>query len=143
MNRIELVGRLTAKPELRYTNSNVAFSNFTIAVNRPKQKDKEQETDFIDCRVWRGQAENLANYQDKGSLISVEGSLRKESYQDKDGNKKYVVYALVDRIGYLESKKIKENQNVDLHNQRSDYIEDDPFADFGNQVSIENDDFLE
>lgn len=143
MNRIELVGRLTAKPELRYTNSNVAFSNFTIAVNRPKQKDKEQETDFIDCRVWRGQAENLANYQDKGSLISVEGSLRKESYQDKDGNKKYVIYVSVDRIGYLENKKSRENQETDLYSQRNDYVENDPFADFGNQVSIGNDDFLE
>ncbi len=142
MNRIELVGRLTAKPELRYTNSNIPFSSFTIAVNRPKQKDKEQETDFIDCRVWRGQAENLANYQDKGSLISVEGSLRKESYQDQEGNKKYVVYVSVDRIGYLESKKARENQDIDLHSQRNDYITEDPFADFGDSVAID-DNFLE
>lgn len=143
MNRWMGIGRLVAKPELRYTNSNIAFSNFTVAVNRPKQKDKEQQADFINCRVWRERAENLVKYQDKGYLVSVEGSWRKEFYQDKDGNKRYYDYVSVDNIEYLESKKSRENQDIDLHNQRNDYIEDDPFADFGNQVSIENDDFLE
>ena len=144
MNKWNGIGRLTSKPELRYTNSNIGYSRFTIAINRPKQKDKEQETDFIDCVAWRGQAENLCNYQDKGNLIAVEGSLRKESYQDKDGNNRSFTSVLVDRIEFLESKK-QENKtidtsNVDLHNYPKE--ESDPFADFGEQVSID-DNFLD
>lgn len=142
MNCIELIGRLTAKPELRYTTSNIAYSRFTVAVNRPKQKDKEQETDFIDCLVWRGQAENLVNYQDKGSLIAVEGSIRKDSYEDKEGNKKYNTYVQADRIEYLGTKKTSEAETESFHNQKQDYIEEDPFADFADTVSIE-DNFLD
>lgn len=143
MNKVMLLGRLVAKPELRYTNSNIAFSNFTVAVNRPKQKDKEQEADFINCRVWRERAENLVKYQDKGYLIFIEGSWRRDCSIDKDGNKKYYDYVSVDNIEYLESKKSRENQDIDLHNQRSGYITEDPFADFGDTVSIEDDNYLE
>lgn len=142
MNCIELIGRLTAKPELRYTTSNIAYSRFTIAVNRPRQKDKEQETDFIDCLVWRGQAENLVNYQDKGSLIAIEGSIRKDSYDDKDGNKRYNTYVQADRIEYLGTKKTSEVETESFHSQKQDYIEEDPFADFGDAVSID-DNFLD
>ena len=140
MNRIDLIGRLVAKPELRYTNSNIAYSRYTIAVNRPKQANKEQETDFIDCLVWRGQAENLVNYQDKGSLIAVEGSLRKESFDDKDGNKRYNTYVLTDRIEFLGSKP-KEGNRVEQPTQQ----EPDPFTNtvdvystFGEQIDIDS-----
>ena len=105
MNKWNGIGRLTSKPELRYTNSNIGYSRFTIAVNRPKQKEKEQETDFIDCVAWRGQAENLCNYQDKGNLIAVEGSLRKESYQDKDGNKRKGFDIVADNVHFAEPKR--------------------------------------
>lgn len=140
MNRIDLIGRLVAKPELRYTNTNVSFSRFAIAVNRPKQKDKEQEVDFIDCTVWRGQAENLCNYQDKGSLIGVEGSLRKENYEDKDGNKKYNTYVLVDRIEFLGNKR--ENAQSDIQSDTQNDTQVDPFAEFGQEVNID-DEFLD
>lgn len=135
MNRVDITGRLTTKPELRYTNTNISFSRFAIAVNRPKQKDKEQETDFIDCVVWRGQAENLTKYQDKGSLIAIEGSLRKENYTNKDGDKRYNTYVLVDRIEFLSSKNnsVQSEQIEETNTQE----ENDPFADFGQQVSID------
>ena len=88
MNRVMLIGRLTAKPELRYTGSNVPFSRFTVAVNRTfNNNNGERETDFINCIIWRKQAENVCNYLDKGSLVSVEGRIQTGSYDDKDGNK--------------------------------------------------------
>ena len=90
MNRVELVGRLTAKPELRYTSSNIPFSRFTVAVNRTfSNANGERETDFINCVIWRKQAENVCNYLNKGSLVSVEGRIQTGSFDDKDGNKRY------------------------------------------------------
>lgn len=140
MNKTCLVGRLTAQPELRYTNSNIAYSRFTIAINRPKQQDKEQETDFIDCVTWRGQAENLCNYQDKGNLIAIEGSIRKDSYDDKDGNKRYNTYVQVDRIQFLQQKSERTMTNEEIDNmvKPKDFEKDeDPFSDFGDRVSID------
>lgn len=140
MNRVELVGRLTSKPELRYTSGNVAYSRFTIAINRPKREDGTQEADFIDCVVWRGQAENLIKYQDKGNLIAVEGTLRKESYEDKDGNKRYIVEVLANQIEYLQSKNAQKNENTVQNSEEEP--EEDPFSDFGESVSID-DNFLD
>lgn len=140
MNRVELVGRLTSKPELRYTSGNVAYSRFTIAINRPKREDGTQEADFIDCVVWRKQAENLCQYQDKGNLIAVEGTLRKESYEDKDGNKRYIVEVLANQIEYLQSKNAQKNENTVQNSEEEP--EEDPFSDFGESVSID-DNFLD
>lgn len=138
MNRWNGIGRLTATPELRYTGSNVAYSRFTIAINRPKQADREQETDFIDCITWRGQAENLCNYQSKGNLIAVEGSVRKDSYDDKDGNKKYNTYIQVDRIQYLQSKNERTLTTDEIDNMvKPQEVENDAFSDFGDMVSID------
>jgi len=72
MNRVELIGRITRDPELRYTNNNIATTRFTLAVNRPFQgQNGEQGTDFINIVVWRKQAENVKKYVSKGSLIAV------------------------------------------------------------------------
>ena len=77
MNRAMLIGRLTAKPELRYTNSNVPYARFTIAVNRQfNNQDGNREADFINIVVWRRQAEVICNYFDKGNLIAVEGRIQ-------------------------------------------------------------------
>ena len=140
MNRVMLIGRLTTKPELRYTSSNIAFCRFTIAINRPKREDGTQEADFIDCVVWRGQAENLTKYQDKGNLIAVEGTLRKESYEDKDGNKRYIVEVLANQIEYLQNKNAQKNENTVQNSEEEP--EEDPFSDFGESVSID-DNFLD
>ena len=140
MNKVFLTGRLTAKPELRYTQSNNAVASFTVAVNRQKKQDGTQEADFINCRVWNKQAENLCKYQDKGNLILVDGSIRVDSYIGNDGSKKYITYVLAERIEYLESKKKTEAEEAKQDNNTHD-----PFADFGNQVSIDDmtDNFLE
>ena len=90
MNRVCLVGRITAKPELRYTGGNVPYTRFSLAVNRTfNNAQGEREADFINIVVWRRQAENVANYLDKGSQISVEGRIQTGSYTAQDGSKRY------------------------------------------------------
>lgn len=126
MNRIDLIGRLTAKPELRYTNTNKAVSMFTIAVNRDKDN-----TDFLDIRVWDKQAENLCKYQDKGNLIGIDGTLRKDIYTREDGTKTSSTYVLANHIEYLSSKATQEATQ-----------ENDPYAEYGESVNID-DNFLD
>ena len=76
MNKVCLVGRLTAKPELRYTNSNVAYTRFTFAVNRTFSNSQGQrDADFINVVAWRRQAETITRYFDKGNLISLDGRI--------------------------------------------------------------------
>ena len=112
MNRAILVGRLTKDPELRYTPNGVAVANFTVAVNRPfKNQAGEQEADFINCVAWRKQAENLANYMRKGSLIGVDGRIQTRSYENQEGRRVWVTEALAESIQFLEYKKDNENES--------------------------------
>ena len=147
MNRVELVGRLTTKPELRYTSSNIPFSRFTVAVNRTfSNANGERETDFINCVIWRKQAENVCNYLNKGSLVSVEGRIQTGSFDDKDGNRRYTTEVLAESVQFLESKAQSQSRTSDV--TPYDYqesaaptndvsVEEDPFADFGDSVSID------
>lgn len=104
MNRVNLVGRLTKEPDLRYTPSGVAVATFTLAVNRPMAKEGQQSADFIPCVVWRKPAENLANFIGKGALIGVEGKNQTRSYDGTDGKKVYVMEVVADQIHFLEPK---------------------------------------
>lgn len=150
MNRVCLVGRLTAKPELRYTNSNIAYARFSLAVNRTfNNAQGERQTDFINIVIWRKQAENVCKYLNKGSLVSVEGRIQTGSYTDKDGNKRYTTDVAADSVQFLESKTQSQNKQTeetpyDYENKPSKdvSVEDDPFADFGDNVSID-DNFLD
>ena len=105
MNKIILIGRLTADPELRYTQSGVAVGRFTLAVDRPfTNQQGERETDFIDVVVWRNQAENCANYLKKGFLAAVEGRLQIRSYETQDGQRRRVAEVVADRVEFLEGR---------------------------------------
>ena len=147
MNRVMLIGRLTAKPELRYTGSNLPYSRFSVAVNRTfNNAQGQRETDFINVVVWRKQAENVCNFLNKGSLVSVEGRLQTGSYDDKDGNKRYTMDVVADSVQFLESKNQGQNRNqtesevspYDYQDSTSSVdIANDPFADFGDSVSID------
>lgn len=113
INRTILVGRLTKDPELRYTSSNIAVVKFTLAVNRTfAGPSGEREADFIQCVVWRKQAENLARFVKKGSLIGVEGRIQTGSYDDKDGIRKYTTEVVCDSVQFLEPKN-QGNENID------------------------------
>lgn len=146
MNRVELVGRLTAKPELRYTSSNMAYTRFSVAINRTNLNAQgERETDFINVVVWGKQAENAANYLDKGSLVGVEGSIQTGSYTDKDGNKRNSFDVRANRVEFLSSRS-GQNQNVantGFESQTNNVdLESDPYSEYGDSVSID-DNFLD
>lgn len=128
MNRIVITGRLTAKPELRYTSSNKAFARFTIAVNRQKEG-----ADFINCIAWDKTAELICNYLDKGSFIGVEGRLQTSSYEKQDGTKGHTTDVVVQNIEFLEKKKSEQETTNDEQENTTDI-----YADFGEQVDLDN-----
>ena len=153
MNRVCLVGRLTAKPELRYTGANVPYTRFSLAVDRTfSNAQGERGTDFINIVVWRRQAENVANYLDKGSRVSVEGRIQTGSYTAGDGTKRYTTDVVADSVQFLDTRRQAEARtNTPTPYDYNDTpsaptndvnVDDDPFADFGDNVSID-DNFLE
>lgn len=105
INRTILVGRLTKDPEVKYTSSNIPYARFTIAVNRTfAGPNGEREADFISCIVWRRQAENLARFVRKGSLVGVEGRIQTGRYDDRDGNTVFTTDVVCDSVQFLEPK---------------------------------------
>ncbi|MDU0375111.1 single-stranded DNA-binding protein, partial [Staphylococcus pseudintermedius] len=105
LNRTVLVGRLTKDPDFRTTPSGVEVATFTLAVNRNfKSKDGEQQADFINCVVFKKQAENVKNYLSKGSLAGVDGRLQSRSYENQEGRRVYVTEVICDSVQFLESK---------------------------------------
>ena len=105
MNKIILTGRIANVLELKATTTGKSICEFRIATNRPVNRDGEKVADFVNCRVWNKSAENLVKYQTKGNLIAVIGRLQIDSYTDKEGNKRYSNYVLVEDLEYLERKK--------------------------------------
>jgi len=105
INRVVLVGRLTRDPELKYTTNNIANLRFTVAVNRQfSNQNGERQADFIGCVAWRAQAENMAKFLKKGSLIGVEGRIETGSYQGQDGQMRYTTDVIADSVQFLEPK---------------------------------------
>lgn len=106
MNKTNFVGRLTKDPELKYLPNGTPKASFILAVKRNfKSAQGEPEADFIRCTAWNKQAENVTNFMQKGSLISVSGRLQTGSYENQQGQKMYTWEIVVDEIGFLESKK--------------------------------------
>lgn len=105
LNVVVLMGRLTATPELRTTNSGISVTSFSVAINRNYSKQgQENDTDFINCVAWRNNAEFISKYFEKGQMIAIQGSLRQNSYTDKDGNKRTTYDVQVDRANFCGSK---------------------------------------
>lgn len=105
LNNVSLVGRLTKDVDLRYTPSNVAVATFTLAVNRTfKNENGEREADFINCVMWRQQAENLASWAKKGALIGITGRIQTRSYDNQQGQRVYVTEVVAETFQLLESK---------------------------------------
>ena len=107
MNKIILLGRLVKDPELRHTeNSDKIYTKFTIAVQRNfRLPDGVREADFIPIIVWGKKAEAIVKYMKKGSLITLSGRLRTGSYEDKEGNRKYIAEVVAEDFKFLENKK--------------------------------------
>src|SRR5690625_1386019 len=118
LNRVVLVGRLTKDPDLRYTASGVAVSNFTVAVNRPfTNQQGDREADFINCVVWRRPAENLANYMRKGSMVGIDGRIQTRNFEGQDGRTIFVTEVVADSVQFLESKGSNQSRRQNQPNQ--------------------------
>lgn len=118
INNVVLMGRLTAAPELKTTQSGISTVRFSIAVERRYNKQgEEKQTDFIDCVAWRQTAEFVSKYFNKGSMIAVIGSIQTRNYEDKNGNKRKAVEVQVDNVSFCGSKSetgTGGNPNLDV-----------------------------
>ena len=104
-NQAILAGRLTADPELKFTQSGISVTQFTVAVSRPKQKDDNTDTaDFISCVAWKERAELVTKYFHKGSAIMVIGQIQTRTWTDNNNQKRYATEVLVDNIRFVDSK---------------------------------------
>ncbi|MDT4012007.1 single-stranded DNA-binding protein [Staphylococcus aureus] len=144
LNRVVLVGRLTKDPEFRTTQSGVDVATFTLAVNRNfKSKNGEQQADFINCVVFRKQAENVNNYLNKGSLAGVDGRLQSRSYENKEGNRVFVTEVVCDSVQFLEPKNAQASNNNQSNNevqQREKALQSDNPFNNSNNFDMDTDD---
>ena len=123
MNNINLIGRLTASPELRHTNSGTAVCNFSVAVDRKfKDADGNTVTDYVDCVAWKSQAEFICKWFDKGVRIGITGELQTRSYE-KDGQKHKVTEVLVSTVEFADGKR-EANANVNTNTDTNTFTED-------------------
>ena len=102
MNKWCGCGRITKDIEIRYTQSGKAVAGFSLAINEGYGEKKR--TEYVDCVAWEKLAENLAQYQSKGSLVLVMGRLQKRSYEAQDGSKRYVTEIVAQDIEFMGSK---------------------------------------
>lgn len=134
LNRVILIGRLTKDPELRYTPSGVATTQFTLAVDRPFTKQGgDREADFIPVVTWRQLAETCANYLRKGRLTAVEGRMQVRSYENNEGKRVYITEVIADNVRFLESNRQESGQG------ESRSSKEDPFSDQGTPIDIDED----
>ncbi|MBB4826958.1 single-strand DNA-binding protein [Sporosarcina luteola] len=165
INRVVLVGRLTKDPELKYTQSGIAVTRFTLAVNRTfSNQSGEREADFINCVTWRKQAENTANFLRKGSLAGVEGRIQTSSFDGQDGKRVFMTEVVADSVQFLEPRNnasadrsgaaygtsqndqpYYQNQQPNQQYQQSNQqnytrTNDDPFSTGGGPIEVSDDD---
>lgn len=108
LNQVVMVGRLVKNPELKETENGKKVTHITLAVPRSyKNPNGEYDTDYVDCTLWSGIAENTSEYCKKGDLVGVKGRIQTGSYE-KDGEKKYTTEVIVEKVTFLTSKKADE-----------------------------------
>ena len=105
MNHWTGMGRLVRDPEVRYTQSGKAVASFTLAIDRRRSGDGNQQVDFIPCIAWEKTADVISQYVTKGQKIAVEGRIQTRSYDAQDGNKRYVTEVVVQSMEFCESKR--------------------------------------
>ena len=109
INNVVLIGRLTRDAELRYTPSNIAVATFNLAVNRNfKNQAGDREADFINCMIWRQQAENFANWCKKGNLVGITGRIQTRSYENQQRQRVYVTEVVAESFQNIQSKRQKK-----------------------------------
>ena len=136
VNKVMLMGRLTADVELQHTQNNMAVVRFTIAVNRPKQKDRDSVSDFIECVAFDKKAEFIAKYFAKGSPMILFGSIQTGSYTDKEGNKRKTWTVFTSEVQFAQSKK-EQGSKTDSSHYKSDTQKNENDGYFDDMTNIE------
>ena len=124
LNRVILIGRLTKDPDLRYTPSGVACTQFNLAVDRQYKSEGQPDADFIPIVTWRQTAEACANYLRKGRLCAVEGRIQTRNYENNEGRKVYVTEVVADNVRFLERNE-QNSGNSANHTSQNDPFEND------------------
>ena len=135
MNKVELIGRLTKDPEVRYTQTNnTAVASFSLAVNRRFVKEgEERQADFINIVVWGKTAEFCSNYFRKGMQIALVGRIQTRNWEDDQGQKHYVTEVVAEEVFFADSKREQQEPQSDMQfennlNQTADLMSDNlPF----------------
>lgn len=137
INRFIGVGRLTKDPN--FVEGQTAIANFTIACNRPfKNKNGEQDADFINVVTFRKQAENVNNYVHKGDMVGIDGRIQTRSYENKEGKRIFVTEVVADNVQFLEPKGQSNNQSQQQRGQAKTQqtpAQDNPFANGSADIS--------
>ena len=123
LNKAILMGRLVRDPELRRTQNGTAVASFTLAIDRPQDKNGNRQTDFIDCVAWTHTAEFVCKWFTKGMLAVVCGQIQSRNWEDKHGNKRTSIEVKVDELQFGETKKSREgsaNVNADDFDELDD-----------------------
>lgn len=142
MNKFIGIGRLTKEIELRETNSGRSVVSNTIAIkNDFKNANGEYDSEFVNIQVWGKTAEFLAQYAQKGMLVGIEGRVTTRSYDDADGNKRYVTEVICNSVELLEKKSQLANATTEEEVEETTE-ETDPYAEFGDEIDV-TDNFLE
>ena len=128
MNKVILLGRLTADPELKYTtSSNIPVCRFRLAVERPYQRQgEERQADFFSIVAWRSTAEFVSKYFRKGVRVLVEGNLRNNDYEDNQGVRHYTVEVQAERVYFADSKKDNTPDSNKMSAQDAPITESEP-----------------
>ncbi len=156
MNKVILTGRLTRDPESRMTQSNMEISRFSLACQSDfVSRDGERDTEFINCVAFNRSAQTINRYCRKGQMILVQGRIRNSSYDSQDGTKRYTTDVVVDNFEFLGSKNEKggasysapaSNNSVayspeaPASNIETTDISEDPYKDFGDELTLSSDD---
>lgn len=113
MNKAIIMGRLTADPELKQTQSGISVTSFTVAVDRQKDKDGNKSADFISVTAWRERAEFISRYFSKGDPIIIDGRIQTRNYEDKQGNKRTAVEILCEHAEFVPGNSKKRDERED------------------------------
>ncbi|NMA50703.1 MAG: single-stranded DNA-binding protein [Mollicutes bacterium] len=147
MNKVILIGRFTRDPESRMGSNSLEVSRFSLAcLNDFVNKSGERDVEFINCVAFGKTAETINKYCTKGQMISATGRIKNNSYEDKEGNKRYTTDIIVDSFEFLSSKRSKSNEDITGDNVSFDKdievtdVTEDPYKDFGEEVNISSED---
>ena len=145
MNKVILTGRLTRDPESRMTQSNMEISRFSLACQSDfVSRDGERDTEFINCVAFNRSAQTINRYCRKGQMILVQGRIRNNSYDAQDGTKRYTTDVVVDNFEFLGSKNenggASYSPEAPASNIETTDISEDPYKDFGDELTLSSDD---